>query len=111
MRRYERLSAYRFHGQDPLVFNDGGKLLWWVGQCKPFAEDGANANATAAGTGTTKCGNPYPDRPAGNVGKAGGEVGGEAGGEGGAADETNPIKLGRKLTAINVTTYGWYYSF
>lgn len=42
----ERISAYRFHSSDPLVFVDGGALVWRVG---------------AKGLpGTTKCGNPLP---------------------------------------------------
>ena len=62
---YERLSTYRFHNQDPLVFNGGGKLLWWVGQCKPFSadDDSEETLADGEGVGTTKCGNPYPDKP------------------------------------------------
>ena len=27
----ERLSAYRFHTADPLVMDDGGRLVWRVG--------------------------------------------------------------------------------
>ena len=66
----ERISAYRFHNQDPLAFSGGGKLLWWVGQCKPFNEQqqgmaaaAAEVGSTINGAGTTKCGNPYPDHP------------------------------------------------
>ena len=40
---FERLSAYRFHAADPLVFTDGGMLTWQVG---------AEGHA-----GATKCGN------------------------------------------------------
>merc|ERR1719469_409114 len=28
---HERISAYRFHLADPLVFSDGGRLVWRVG--------------------------------------------------------------------------------
>ena len=90
---FERLSAYRFHTQDPLVFSNGGKLLWWVGRCKPFGPDEDEDEA-----GVTKCGNPVP--PHGAV---------EA--EEGAELAEMRAGLGRQLTPINVTTYGWYYSF
>ena len=40
-----------------LVFNGGGKLLWWVGQCKPFHND--TQDSVEVGR-TTKCGNPVP---------------------------------------------------
>lgn len=90
---YERISAYRFHTADPLVYNGGGKLLWWVGQCKPLDQQ------PVAGTNVlTKCGNPYPPTAEGDVIMPG-------------RDETEEAKLGRKLTAINVSTYGWYYTF
>ena len=77
------------------MFNGGGKLLWWVGQCKPF---GNETEEEAAG-GTTKCGNPVPPTPSGLL-----DV---------QADDSAiaKAKLGRKLTPINVTTYGWYYTF
>jgi hypothetical protein len=58
---YERLSAYRFHNQDPLVFNGGGKLLWWVGRCQPFTDDDSVDSPSSGGT--TKCGNPFPPHP------------------------------------------------
>ena len=91
---YERLSAYRFHNTDPLVFNGGGKLLWWVGQCKPFEDDSpadGNSTATNAAAGLTKCGNPMPAKP--------------SGGESLAAEKDGlHSSVGRKLTAINVTT-------
>lgn len=78
-----------------LVFNGGGKLLWWVGQCKPFGNDTKESEAGR----TTKCGNPVPPTPsrAFNI----------------QADdrEIEKANLGRKLTPINVTTYGWYYTF
>lgn len=41
---YERLSAYRFHNTDPLVFTDGGALTWQVG--------------SQGSPGFFKCGNP-----------------------------------------------------
>ena len=43
---FERLSAYRFHGTDPLVMVDGGSLTWQVG-CGPHP-------------GASKCGNVLP---------------------------------------------------
>jgi len=43
---HERLSAYRVHAADPLVFADGGRLVWQVGG--------------EAGGGKTKCGMPLP---------------------------------------------------
>ena len=46
---YERLSAYRFHGADPLVFTDGGGLTWQVG-----------AAPKPSGRPQTKCGNQVP---------------------------------------------------
>eukprot|EP01050_Picozoa_sp_SAG11_P023267 SAG11_NODE_4631_length_1827_cov_1.282407_1_plen_346_part_00 len=99
---YERLSAYRFHNADPLAFSGGGKLLWWVGQCKPFGgEDGAELGRT------TKCGNPVPPTPHDALGKpyAAPLPATELdAGEAGAGR-----RLGRSLTPINATTYGWYY--
>jgi hypothetical protein len=76
-----------------LVFNGGGKLLWWVGRCKPFGNDTQDAG------GTTKCGNPVPPTPHRAFDFKAGDSGIEA------------AKSGRKLTPINVTTYGWYYTF
>ena len=97
--RYERISAYRFHTADPLVYNGGGKLLWWVGQCKPLDQQ------PVAGTDVlTKCGNPYPPTAEGDVVMPSRDALR-------ADDETEKAKLGRKLTAINVSTYGWYYTF
>jgi hypothetical protein len=43
---FERLSAYRFHNTDPLVFTDGGSLTWQVG--------------SQGSPGRFKCGNPVP---------------------------------------------------
>eukprot|EP00039_Didymoeca_costata_P010886 m.148378 g.148378 ORF g.148378 m.148378 type:complete len:579 (-) comp14996_c0_seq8:98-1834(-) len=45
----ERISAYRFHNADPLVFTDGGSLVWRVG-CGPNPDEAQE----------TKCGNPVP---------------------------------------------------
>jgi len=89
---YERLSAYRFHANDPLVFNGGGKLLWWVGLCQPFDEAGADHGTE----GVTKCGNPIPPHAATGATMP---------------DEPAAAALGRRLTPINVTTYGWYYTW
>ena len=44
---YERLSAFRFHNTDPLVFTDGGSLTWQVG--------------SQGSPGHFKCGNRVPD--------------------------------------------------
>ena len=44
---YERISAYRFHNTDPLVFTDGGALTWQVG--------------SKGSPGLFKCGNPIPE--------------------------------------------------
>jgi hypothetical protein len=79
-----------------LVFNGGGKLLWWVGQCKPFHND--TQDSVEVGR-TTKCGNPVPPTSSPAF---------ETQGDG---REIEKAKLGRKLTPINVTTYGWYYTF
>ena len=107
---WERLSAYRFHGADPLVFNGGGKLLWWVGQCKPFATNEtarSGEDLEVSSGGTTKCGNPMPPTPPKS---AAGDFDGMAALQ--ADMEISPAeKLGRKLTPINVTTYGWYYTW
>mmetsp|Transcript_35609 Transcript_35609/g.80860 ORF Transcript_35609/g.80860 Transcript_35609/m.80860 type:complete len:129 (-) Transcript_35609:756-1142(-) len=108
---YERLSAYRFHANDPLAFNGGGKLLWWVGQCKPFGaepptEGGRHVDVPHSESversdvgWTSKCGNAVPDVP--------------------PLVEEEMVRssprvdaaAGRQLTPINVTTYGWYYTF
>lgn len=82
----ERLSAYRFHTADPLVMTDGGRLSWRVG--------------AKGEPGTTKCGNPLPPSfdDAGMAIDFNGDV------NVGAA-------LGRQLTAVNVTTYAWVYTF
>lgn len=68
---FERLSAYRFHAQDPLVFTDGGVLVWRVG-------------AQPSGPGQTKCGNIGEDLLGAGF---------------------------RDLSPVNVTTYGWVYSW
>ena len=93
---YERLSAYRFHNRDPLVFNGGGKLLWWVGQCKPFNSEDGNVDDghQAEGGRVTKCGNPFPPTLENNE-----------------LMTPPPRPLGRALTPINVTTYGWYFTW
>eukprot|EP01052_Picozoa_sp_SAG31_P023949 SAG31_NODE_2007_length_6678_cov_3.061864_5_plen_108_part_00 len=90
---YERLSAYRFHTSDPLSFNGGGKLLWWVGKCKPFE----HTDRSDAAAGITKCGNPVPPTPHSS--------------DIVATDDGDLKRLGRALTPINVTTYGWYYEY
>ena len=87
----ERLSAYRFHASDPLAFNGGGSLLWWVGSCKPL---GAQQQQ-----GITKCGNPVPPLPP--------TLRHHQERETPAAVEAS----GRQLSPVNVTTYGWYYLF
>ena len=87
----ERLSAYRFHASDPLAFNGGGRLLWWVGSCKPL---GAQQQQ-----GVTKCGNPVPPLPP--------TLRHHQERETPAAVEAS----GRQLSPVNVTTYGWYYLF
>jgi hypothetical protein len=80
----EKLSAYRFHNHDPLVMADGGKLTWQVG-----------CNQTLR-PGVTKCGNPVPE---------GSEVMDAAG----LAQMRGGV--GRTLSAVNVTTYAWVYTF
>ena len=87
----ERLSAYRFHASDPLAFNGGGSLLWWVGSCKPL---GAQQQQ-----GVTKCGNPVPPLPPTLRHHQ---------------ERETPADVqasGRQLSPVNVTTYGWYYLF
>lgn len=74
---FERLSTYRFHAQDPLVFTDGGSLVWRVG-------------AEASGPGQTKCGS------SGTVFNL--------------AHKPAERRL-RELSPINVTTYGWVYTW
>lgn len=76
---YERLSAYRFHAQDPLVFTDGGSLVWRVG-------------AQPSGPGQTKCGNSVSDAELAFAG---------------------PLEwqIRRELSAVNVTTYAWVYTW
>jgi hypothetical protein len=96
-----------FHANDPLAFNGGGKLLWWVGQCKPFGaepptEGGRHVDVPHSESversdvgWTSKCGNAVPDVP--------------------PLVEEEMVRssprvdaaAGRQLTPINVTTYGW----
>lgn len=89
---YERVSAYRFHTNDPLVMTDGGSLVWRVGaQGKP---------------GTTKCGNPLPQpgQPTGANPLTTDELEEEH-------ESYDDSGLGRTLSAINLMTYAWVYTF
>ena len=72
-----------------LAFSGGGKLLWWVGQCQPLA-----AAAASDGAKTTKCGNDAPEPPASA-----------------ALPSLPTVGSGRQLTPVNVTTYGWVYTW
>lgn len=76
---YERISAYRFHNSDPLTMSDGGRLTWSVG--------------SQTIPGRSKCGNVQPQ-------------GFLASGEPG---EPSSSKIGRTLSAVNVTTYAWVF--
>ena len=92
------------------MFNGGGKLLWWVGQCKPFNATGEEDLEVGTG-GSTKCGNPMPPTPPKS---AAGDFDGYAALQAdlSESDLRSPAeRLGRKLTPINVTTYGWYYTW
>lgn len=95
---YERLSAYRFHASDPLAFSGGGKLLWWVGLCQPPGEENGPE-------GVTKCGNKIPPHDAFEF-DGSTEALRETEREGG-----EQASGGRRLTPVNVTAYGWYYTW
>jgi hypothetical protein len=86
---YERLSAYRFHAQDPLVFVDGGQLTWQVG-------------SQGHGAGLTKCGNPAPP---------GAEKGLDFGPWRRGSSGSSSLNASRALSAVNVTTYAWVYLY
>jgi hypothetical protein len=104
---YERLSAYRFHNADPLAMSDGGRLVWRVG--------------AQGAAGTTKCGNPIPQAGAPTTAAAGAAAGAAAAAAVGAAGAQrvfalgrpggNSPPLGRTLSAINMTSYGWVYTW
>jgi len=103
----ERISAYRFHNHDPLVFTDGGALVWRVG---------------AKGLpGTSKCGNPFPKatgplpptpapvpsppEPPSDVDSPPADV------DSPQSDVEDVDNLGRTLSPINMTSYGWVYTW
>ena len=101
---YERLSAYRFHNADPLAMSDGGRLVWRVG--------------AQGAAGTTKCGNPIPQAGDPTTAAVGAGAGAAAAvGAGGAQSVSlgraggGIPQLGRTLSAINMTTYGWVYTW
>ncbi len=79
----ERLSAYRFHNTDPLVFTDGGQLTWQVG--------------AQAHPGATKCGNALPPAAAMHPGATGAPW--------------RPLNASRALSPVNVSTYAWVYIY
>lgn len=92
----ETLSAYRFHNRDPLVMEDGGRLVWRVG---------------AAGTkGSTKCGNPIPPSGRATV-RADGTLEVVPAADYIWKSETVGEGLARTLSAVQVTTYAWVYTF
>jgi hypothetical protein len=110
---YERISAYRFHNNDPLVMVDGGRLQWRVG--------------AKGEPGTTKCGNPLPKQGeptfdgvhgmppllmAGDVNVEGEvKVVDEEVMDEEVMDEERKAKLGRQLTPISLTSYAWVFTF
>ena len=108
--RCEYISAYRFHANDPLVFDDGGGLVWRVGEghqpmaSRRAARSGAlRGGATSRGSSSaprifTKCGNQYPsqEQAASN---------GRAPWQGSNALSTPQ----RTISAVNVSTYAWVY--
>ena len=133
----ERISAYRSHATDPLVFTDGGRLVWRVGEGhQPFVEEeeeeeykpfppfsprgrqgrrsttdrGGGESSTKAGLRPrvfTKCGNQYPS--------------GAAPAAAGAAitspskrvvqSEDNAPPPPRQISAVNISTYSWMYTW
>jgi hypothetical protein len=74
---------------------DGGRLQWRVG--------------AKGEPGTTKCGNPLPKQGEPTFDGVHG-MAGEVDVEGGVNVDFES-NLGRQLTAINLTTYGWVYTF
>ena len=98
----ERISAYRSHANDPLVFTDGGGLVWRVGEghqpipeeTNHFLRGGASTQAPRV---FTKCGNQYPS--AAQTTRSAGQ------GSVGAPPPPHP----RVTSAVNVSTYGWVY--
>jgi hypothetical protein len=99
----ERLSAYRFHASDPLVFADGGRLVWRVGEGhQPQPESGGTQRAGVGPDGATspriftKCGNQYPKE-------------GAQGQRSQSQLRSREVPLQRTLSAVNVSTYSWAY--
>ena len=111
--RHHRLSPR------PTCGVGGGKLLWWVGACRPFSNDTRDSRRQAdeaaqlravgkSSTHVSKCGNPIPPMPP----LSARERTDDASSSDDYADEDGTrVTTGRQLTPINVTTYGWYYSF
>ena len=110
--RCEYISAYRFHANDPLVFDDGGGLVWRVGEGhQPMASHRAARSSALRGGGTTaggsssapqiftKCGNQYPSQA-------------QTGGSNRRAPWHSGSALStpqRTISAVNVSTYAWVY--
>ena len=111
----EYISAYRFHTNDPLVFDDGGGLVWRVGEGhQPLPQlpprsgalrGGAAATAKASAEAPrifTKCGNQYPSQA---QARAGAGFGAPASWHG----KNAPAATQRTISAVNVSTYAWVY--
>ena len=100
----ERISAYRMHTSDPLVFTDGGGLVWRVGEGhQPLPEQSTmsilrGVTRTQAPRVFTKCGNQYPS---------------DSNFQSSAQRESvlapPPPPHPRVVSAVNVSTYGWVY--
>ena len=81
------------------MFADGGSLTWQVG-CQGHA-------------GATKCGNvaPVPGGSASWQSIADSDSNSNNGNDDDKDGGVHEDKLGRQLTAVNVTTYAWVYVF
>eukprot|EP00729_Bicosta_minor_P013924 gene13924-22957_t len=118
---YERLSAYRFHAADPLVFNNGGGVVWQVGCGKPPTKQQNATEAEVGALGMTKCGNPVPQAtgplppqqpfpppppaspsPPPSPAPAQQPVKAQA-----QENKADPDGLGRSASPVTLTTYGW----
>jgi len=122
---YERLSAYRFHAADPLVFNNGGGVVWQVGCGKPPTKQQNATEAEVDALGMTKCGNPVPQAtgplppqqpfpppppaspsPPPSPAPAQQPVKAQA-----QENKVDPDGLGRSASPVTLTTYGWVYTW
>ena len=97
----ERISAYRSHATDPLVFTDGGRLVWRVGEGHQPMAGGGDGVAGTMPRVYTKCGNQYPSTTA-SKSAARTPLGN-------ATSSSAITPPPRQISAVNVSTYSWTY--